>query len=148
MISLIIILSTVVAIVSVKAFELDIDSDALPAVIAAIAFIGAFVMFTMLIFYPYTVDKKILMYEEENKKIEEKVKDTVRVYMNYEQETYNNLVKDADLTTLLVVYPDLNSNELVKSEINVYIENSKTIKEMKSTQLTKSILNWWLYFGK
>ena len=148
MISLIIILSIVVAIVSVKVFELDIDCDILPVVSTSIAVFGALAMFTMLIFYPYTVDKKILMYEEENKKIEEKVKDTVRVYMNYEQETYNNLVKDADLTTLLVVYPDLNSNELVKSEINVYIENSKTIKEMKSTQLTKSILNWWLYFGK
>ena len=71
------------------------------------------------------------MYEEENSKIETKVKDTVQVYMNYEQETYKSLVENANLETLLIKYPELNSNELVKSEIEIYKENNNKIKELK-----------------
>lgn len=88
------------------------------------------------------------MYEEENLKIETKVKETVRVYMNYEEEVYKNLVETADLTTLLIKYPELNSNELIKTEIDTYKENSKQIKKLKEQQIDKSLMAWWLYFGK
>lgn len=114
-----------------------------------ISFMCGFILICILLFfYPYNIDKKLAMYEEENQKIETKIKDTVRVYMNYEQETYKNLVETADLTTLLVAYPDLNSNELVKYEIEQYKANSDKIKEIKEQQIHKSTLNWWLYFGK
>ena len=114
-----------------------------------ISFMCGFILICILLFfYPYNVDKKLAMYEEENQKIETKIKDTVRVYMNYEQETYKNLVETSDLTTLLVAYPELNSNELVKYEIEKYKTNSDKIKEIKEQQIHKSTLNWWLYFGK
>ena len=100
-------------------------SDCVAALILAIGTIAelllVLIVIIMVFIYPYNVNEKIKMYEEENIKIEEKVKETVKVYMNYEQDTYNNLVKDTDLTTLLIAYPDLNSNELVKSEIDLYI---------------------------
>lgn len=98
--------------------------------------------------FPYNVDKKIPMYEEENAKIETKVKETVRVYMEYEQETYKNLVETSDLTTLLLKYPELNSNELIKEEINTYKENNNKLKSLKERQIDKSLMAWWLYFGK
>lgn len=102
----------------------------------------------LLLCFPYNVDKKIPMYEEENAKIEAKVKETVRVYMDYEKETYENLVETSDLTTLLLKYPDLNSNELVKEEIKTYKENNNKLKSLKEAQIDKSIMAWWLYFGK
>lgn len=95
-----------------------------------------------------TIDNKIQMYTEENTNIETKVKETVRAYMNFEENTYTELIKDADLTTLMIKYPELNSNELVKTEINLYIENNNKIKELKERQIDKTILKWWLYFGK
>lgn len=101
-----------------------------------------------LLYYPWNIDKKITMYEEENYKIEEKVKNTVRVYMEYEKDTYNDLFEDCDLTTLLVAYPELNSNQLVKSEINLYIENNNKIKKLKEDKINRSIYRFWLYFGK
>ena len=85
---------------------------------------------------------------EENTNIETKVKETVRAYMNFEESTYTELIKDADLTTLMIKYPELNSNELVKTEINLYIENNNKIKELKEKKIDKTILKWWLYFGK
>ena len=98
--------------------------------------------------YPRNIDKKIQMYSEENQNIEIKVKETVRAYMNYEQNTYDNLVKDADITTLLIAYPELNSSQLIKEEIDLYIKNNNKIKELKEEQIGKSNYNWWLYFGK
>lgn len=105
---------------------------------------------TIIIFlvgYPYKVTEKLTMYEEENTRIEEKVKLTVQGYMNYESETYSNLIKDAELETLLIKYPELNSNELVKSQIELYKENNKKIKELKEEEITKSIWDWWLRFN-
>lgn len=101
----------------------------------------------IIIDYPRNIDEKLNMYEEENQNIELKVKETVKVYMDYEQETYKNLVETADLTALLIKYPELNSNELVKHEIEIYKSNSDKIKELKEKQIDRSSYNWWLYFG-
>ena len=97
--------------------------------------------------YPFKISDKLAMYEEENTRIEEKVKSTVQGYMNYESDTYKNLVENADLETLLIKYPELNSNELVKSEIELYKENNKKIKELREQEITKSVWDWWLKFN-
>lgn len=110
--------------------------------VAGIAFIS------LISTYPYNVDQKLEMYQEENLEIETKVKDTVRVYMDYEEDVYKNLIEAADLTTLLIKYPELNSNELIKTEIETYKENSKQIKDLKSKQIDRGLMAWWLWFGK
>lgn len=101
----------------------------------------------IIIAYPRNIDEKLNMYQEENQSIELKVKETIKSYMNYEQETYKNLVETADITTLLIKYPELNSNELVKHEIEIYKNNNDKIKELKEKQIDRSSYNWWLYFG-
>jgi hypothetical protein len=107
------------------------------------------IMLGALIFtYPFKAREKISMYEEENAKIEEKVKNTVKVYMDYEKETYTNLVEESDLTTLLVAYPELNSNELVKSEIKLYMDNNQKIKELKEAEIERTTYRFMLYFGR
>ena len=102
----------------------------------------------MLSEFPYNVDKMIAMYEVENTKIETKIRETVRAYMEYEGTTYEKLVANADLTTLVIKYPELNSNELVRAEIVTYKENNDKLKELKEKQINKSIMAWWLYFGE
>lgn len=101
-----------------------------------------------LVNYPFGIEKKLQMYEEENLNIEAKVKETVQAYMNYEKDIYTNLVESANLETLLIKYPELNSNELVKAQIGTYKENSNKIKELKEKNIIKPTLAWWLYFGK
>lgn len=95
-----------------------------------------------------TIDSKLEMYNEENTQIETKVKETVRAYMNFEEETYKELIKNAELEFLIIKYPELNSNELVKKEIELYIENNAKIKELKEEKINLAIKKWWLYFGK
>lgn len=103
------------------------------------------ILVLMIITFPYNVDKKITLYEELNADIETKVRETVRVYMEYEEKTYKELVANADLTTLVIKYPELNSNELVKSEIELYKQNNDKIMRLKEEQISKSFKAWWLY---
>lgn len=124
----------------------DNDFGVVLSVTSAIVCIS--VIIVMLANYPYNIEARMALYEEENAKIEEKIKTTIQLYMDYEKETYNNLVKNADLTTLLITYPELNSNELVKAEVDMYIKNSTQIKVLKEEQITKRVFNWWLYLGR
>ena len=106
------------------------------------------VCLTTLVVNQRTVDQRIEIYQEENMNIETKVKETVRTFMNYEESTYKQLVENADLTTLVIKYPELNSNELIKTEINLYIENNNKIKALKEEKINITIYKWLLYFGK
>lgn len=130
-------------------WERDNYSDGVASVLYIFfAVITLCVVMCILIFcYPYKVNEKLSMYEEENYKIETKVKETVQAYMNYEQETYKSLVENANLETLLIKYPELNSNELVKSEIEIYKENNTKIKELKEKAIMKRTYDFWWKFN-
>ena len=93
------------------------------------------------------IDKKIARYEEENAKIEQQIADTVKQYQEYETGIFTE-VSPEDSITLVALYPELKSDTLVQSQINVYVENNKTIKELKSSAVNAPVYRWWLYFGK
>lgn len=141
----------IISIITILILYNASDNDICTIIMFIIGFIS-FIIFTVLLVaicsYPYNIDKKIAMYQEENTLIEEKVKNTVMAYIDYEQETYDNLVKNADLETFLITYPELNSNELVKSQIDTYVQNNNKLKELKEKQIDKSTMAWLLYFGK
>jgi len=128
-----------------KRFDRVLDSICITNIV--IIFLAVTVALILLLVYPYQVTEKRLMYEEENAKIESRVRETVQAYMDYEQETYKNLVADKDLEVLLIKYPELNSNELVKSEIEIYKDNNNKIKELKEKEITKSLMSFWLKFN-
>lgn len=132
-------------------YNFDYSYEGFATVAIAVGAFGAIasgaVIIGTLFQYPWAIKQRLEMYETENEKIEQKIRQTVETYMAFEKETYTELVKDAELETLLIVYPQLNSNELIKSEIEIYKENSLKIKELKDAQIYQSTYNWWLYFG-
>ena len=93
------------------------------------------------------IEKKIALYEEENAKIEQQIADTVKQYQEYETGIFTE-VSPEDSITLVALYPELKSDTLVQSQINVYVENNKTIKELKTSAINASVYRWWLYFGE
>lgn len=97
--------------------------------------------------YSTVINKKIAMYKEENTKIENEVKVIVENYKDYEGKTLKEFKID-NLTVALSLYPELKTNELVKTQITIYVENNKKIKELKEDKLNYSVARWWLYFGK
>ena len=85
--------------------------------------------------------------KEENAKIEQQIADTVKQYQEYETGIFTE-VSPEDSITLVALYPELKSDTLVQSQIEVYVENNKAIKELKSSAINASVYRWWLYFGK
>ena len=93
------------------------------------------------------IDKKIAMYEEENTKIEQQIADVVTQYQEYEAGIFTEVAPESAMT-LVALYPELKSDTLVQSQIEVYADNNKQIKELKCKAINASVLRWWLYFGK
>lgn len=121
--------------------------------LACIPLIGAFVCLIVAIVLCINVtdrsviDKKIAMYQKENTKIENQMDVLVSQYMKFETDTYGELKNESSIT-LVSLYPDLKSDELVKKQIEVYETNNKEIRKMKEQKIDLKVLKWWLYFGK
>lgn len=111
------------------------------------AFVLAFVIyFTCDVVSITPTQQKIAMYTEENTQIEERIANTVAAYKEYEQETFAEFKQD-DVMVAVSLYPELKSDTLVQKEIETYINNNNTIKQLKAELIDKSISKWWLYFG-
>ena len=93
------------------------------------------------------IDDKITMYQEENKSIESSIGTIVENYQDYEQDIFKDVKPESYITIATQVYPDLKSNELVKKQIDIYLENNKKIKQLKEEKISAKISKWWLYFG-
>lgn len=92
------------------------------------------------------IDEQIAMLTEENVNIETKVTNTVEKYLEHEFNIFDSL-QGEDIQTLLVVYPEINSNELVKQEMQVFIENNTKIKELKAQKINLRTWKFLIYFG-
>ncbi len=93
-----------------------------------------------------TIQTQIEMYEEENSKIEEKINTVVQDYLEHEKETYKD-IKPENVIAALSLFPELNSSELVKKEIEIYQSNEKKLIELKEEQITGiPMARYLLYF--
>lgn len=106
-------------------------------VIVIISSIIAFVSLLKCVLDRVGIDKKIAMYETENTKIEQQIVDVINQYQGRETSLQRALPN-----------PELKSVTLVQSQIEVYNENNKAIKELKNMAINASFYRWWLYFGK
>lgn len=96
--------------------------------------------------YKPRIEEKIIIYEQENEQIEERMATLVEEYMAFEL----GVVKECSpkkAASLVNLYPNLASSTLVSKQMETYTQNLHEIKLLKSQQLTQSIVRWWLYFG-
>ena len=134
-------------------YKLDNDKDAIGTslpiigdIIIMISTIASIILFISVI-DRVGIDKKIAMYEEENTKIEQQIADVVTQYQEYEAGIFTEVAPESAMT-LVALYPELKSDTLVQSQIEVYVDNNKQIKELKCKTINTSVIRWWLYFGK
>ena len=92
------------------------------------------------------IDDRIVMYEEENTRIEQQVADVVEQYQKYETDIFMEVAPESAVT-MVSLYPELKSDSLVQSQIEVYTENNKTIRDLRDKQIKGNVYRWWLYFG-
>ena len=154
MILVILILGILMAVGSTILYcKLDDDKDAIGtslqiigAIIIIISTIASIILFISVI-DRVGIEKKIAMYEEENTKIEQQIADVVTQYKEYEEGIFTEVAPESAMT-LVALYPELKSDTLVQSQIEVYADNNKQIKELKCKAINASVIRWWLYFGK
>ena len=92
------------------------------------------------------LNARIAMYTDENERIEQQVAEVVRQYQQYETDIFAEVNPESAIT-LVALYPDLKSDSLVQSQIELYIENNKIIRSLKDKNIRANVLRWWLYFG-
>lgn len=92
------------------------------------------------------IDDKIAVYQEENANIEQQIAAIVNDYKVYEKDTYSEFENESP-TILISLFPELKSDTLVAKQIEIYVENNKKIKELKTEKLEYRPYEWWLYFG-
>lgn len=113
------------------------------AAISIIAFVCVSVSFSKTV----VIDDMIAMYTEENQNIENQIDVVVSKYMEFESDTFIGLKSDSAIT-LVSLYPELKSDELVKTQIATYQSNNEKLKELKEKKINTRVYKWWMYFGK
>ena len=114
---------------------------ALGAVLLAVLFVGVSSSQLMVI------DEKIAMYQEENAQIEAGVNQIVSKYLEHEEATFAEAVENISPTMVFSMYPELKSNTLVEKEIETYVANQQTLRELKASRYDYELCLWWLWFG-
>lgn len=92
------------------------------------------------------IDAKIQLYTEENARIELMVTDAVETYLEHEYNIYDSL-QGENIQTLLVAYPEINSNELVQKQIEIFVENNNQIKKLREKKADLISWKFLVYFG-
>lgn len=91
------------------------------------------------------IEQKIIVYQDENKKIEEEIHTIVENYKDYESGIFD---KNVSVSTIVNLYPELKSDSLVKQQIDIYQKNNEQIKKLKVSLLEAKKAKFMLYFGK
>lgn len=143
------VLATVIGIRTLDAYNTEIISF---VSLAGAVLLGVIDVICVICICCYFTDglmakEKIKMYQEENTKIEEKIDVIVKQYMEYEGKTLKDF-KSSSSMTLVSLYPELKSDELVKQQIKTYTDNNKKIKELQEKAIDLKVGKWLLYFGK
>ena len=118
--------------------------------VSGIVVLGSFISFCSLsttVSTENTIDEKIKMYQEENANIEKDIDKVVKEYLKHEHDTYADLKNESSIT-LVTLFPDLKSDNLVQQQLNIYVRNNSTIKYLKEEKIDISKKKWILYFGR
>jgi len=115
--------------------------------VLSIGFIIAICISSCNIATSFTIDEQLTMYEEQNIQIETELDRLVTNYMKFESDTYKDLKIDESAITLINLFPELKSDELIKKQIDVYLNNNARIISLKNEKIEIGKLKWILYFG-
>lgn len=93
------------------------------------------------------IDTKIEYLTEQNTQIDDEIKLIVSSYQDHELEFYKEF-ENVSSATLITLYPELKSNELVNKQLDIYFANQQEIKELELKKIDGGVIRWWMYFGE
>jgi signal transduction histidine kinase len=92
------------------------------------------------------IDTKIEYLTEQNAQIDDEIKLIISSYQDHELEFYKEF-ENVSSTTLITLYPEIKSNELVNKQLDIYFANQQEIKELELKKIEGGVIRWWMYFG-
>lgn len=95
-----------------------------------------------------TIDSKIAMYQEENANIERDIDKIVREYLEHEHNTFADLKTEESSITLVTLFPELKADTLVQQQLEIYVANNASIKQLREEKINMAKTKWILYFGR
>lgn len=130
-----------------KAKDIFVSGDAGVGIFMTIVgIVAAIILAAILCMWRPNIDEKIVLYQEENVKIEEQIASIVSDYQEYELGIIRECAPDKAVT-LISLYPELKSDTLVAKQIDTYVENNNKIKQLKEEQINQKIVGWWFNFN-
>lgn len=128
------------------------DSDYFLAGMLVCSIFGLFVLIFDLIAIGFIAnikvqEQKIEMYQEENSKMETSIAGAIEKYLEHEYDIFVEISPPDETQTFLIAYPELQSSELVKYQLETIKTNNDQIKVLKNELLDVKIWKFLVYFG-
>lgn len=129
------------------------DFDEAGTVLGGISLFCAFATLATALFYVTPeykrlnyIDTKIEYLTEQNAQIDDEIKLIISSYQDHELEFYKEF-ENVSSTTLITLYPELKSNELVNKQLDIYFANQQEIKGLELKKIESGVIRWWMCFG-
>ena len=127
------------------------DNDtAMPAFVFVIIIIGALIVVGV----SYnnvksTAASKLEVLNEQNEIVLKQIEPLVQQALSYESNTYKELkLTPENIVAFGNMYPQLQANSFIQSQINIIVENQKEIKDLKLRIASLNAYRLWLFTKK
>lgn len=92
-----------------------------------------------------TLQKKIIVLEENNKTVIQDVEPYINKYLDYESNTINYVSNHTSAVVALSLYPELKGNEFIMEQLRIIVDNNKEIKTLKLKEAELDSFKIWLF---
>lgn len=96
-----------------------------------------------------TAASKLEVLNEQNEIVLAQIEPLVQQAMNYESNTYKEFkLTPENIVAFGNMYPQLQANSFIQSQINIIVENQKEIKDLKLRIASLNAYRLWLFTKK
>ena len=96
-----------------------------------------------------TATSKLEVLNEQNEIVLKQIEPLVQQALNYESNTYKEFkLSPENIIAFGSMYPQLQANSFIQSQINIIIENQKEIKDLKLEIASLNAYRLWLFTKK
>lgn len=131
---------------------LIIDEEALAGLSFVFALVVAIVLLVAIGSYnstKTTASRRMEVLIEQNETVLSQIEPLVQQALNYESDTYKEFkLTPENIIAFGNMYPQLQANSFIQSQINIIVENQNEIKNLKLEIASLNAYHLWLFTGK
>lgn len=96
-----------------------------------------------------TASRRMEVLVEQNETVLSQIEPLVQQALNYESDTYKEFkLTPENIVAFGNMYPQLQANSFIQSQINIIVENQNEIKNLKLEIASLNAYHLWLFTGK